>query len=404
MRKINILLGIFLLLGNLFNSASGQTAPVKYDLATGEVASISAERIVVKTKDGSVDAVLSGKTEYKRLSATNPSLKTAVVTGFSDISVGDKVAVKGLLSADKKSVPAVTVYLMSKSDIAQKQAKEQDEWRTRGVTGQVAAINPQTKEITVSARSFAGERKTVLSLKDGANFLRYAPDSVNYNEAKTGSFDEIKIGDSIRALGDKSEDGTTLKAEKILTGSFQTVGGTITAVNAERNEITINNIQTKKNVTISLGKTSVLKQFPAEAAQRMAQFQAMQASGATPGGGMVRPPRPATAAQANGGEQPQQNQNPNRTGQGGGGMRNGNIDDMLERFPTITVSDLKVGDMIAVSSTKSANPDRINAIKLVSGVEPFLKAAQQTGGRAGGGRGGQDSGFQIPGLDGSNFP
>jgi hypothetical protein len=54
--------------------------------------------------------------------------------------------------------------------------------------------------------------------------------------------------------------------------------------------------------------------------------------------------------------------------------------------------------MIAFSSTKNATADRVTAIKLLSGVEPFLKAPQTTGNN--GGRRGADSGFSIPGLDG----
>jgi hypothetical protein len=84
----------------------------------------------------------------------------------------------------------------------------------------------------------------------------------------------------------------------------------------------------------------------------------------------------------------------------GGG---GNIDDMLERFPNITIENLKVGDMIAVSSTKSANQERITAIKLLSGVEPFLKM-QQASGQNQGGRRSQDTGFSIPGLEGGGAP
>lgn len=424
MRKTNIPLGVFLLLGVLFGSIAAQTATsptptastAKYDLATGEISSMNGDRIVITTKDGAaVEAVLSDKTEYKRLAAENPSMKTATPAALSDIGVGDKIAVVGMFSADKKTVPAVKVFLMSKSDIAQKQTKDREEWRTRGINGQVAAVNPQTKEITISIRGgFGGERKTVLTMKDGAAFLHYAPDSVDYNQAKASSFDEIKVGDTVRALGDKSEDGATFKAERLLTGSFQTVGGTITAINAERGEITITNIQTKKPVTIAVGKNSILKNFPAEAAQRMAQFQMMQAGGGMPGGaqggGMVRPPRPAGETGGNAQQAQGDSQNPNRAGGGrggfGGGMRagGGNVDDMLDRFPTIAITDLKVGDMIAVSSTKTANSDRINAIKLLSGVEPFLKAAEQN--RNGARRGGQDTGFQIPGLEGggSNFP
>ena len=173
----------------------------------------------------------------------------------------------------------------------------------------------------------------------------------------------------------------------------ETSQGTITAIDTGKNEITINSIQTKKDITITVGKNSVLKQFPAEMAQRMAQFQLAQASGIQPGGQGTRPPQ---------GNAP--------GGQGGGaGFRGGggSIDDMLERFPNITIADLKVGEMIAASSTKGANTERITAIKLLSGVEPFLKTPQlPPGGRRNGqGQGGQDSGgFSIPGLEGADFP
>lgn len=401
MRKNYIFLSFFVLFGCLINTVSAQipaatpaAAAVKF--VQGDVTSIGAGKIVLQTKDGSIDVELSDKTEFKRVSPENPSLKTAVAATLAELGVGDKLIVTGNVSADKKSVPAKAVYLMRQSDIAQKQNKEREEWQIRGITGRVAAVNPQTKEITVSQRGIAGERQTVVSLRENANFRRYAEGSVDYNEAKTSSFDEIKVGDSIRALGDKSEDGAIVKAERIVTGAFQTVGGAITAIDAAKGEITITNFQTKKPLTIVVGKNSVLKQFPAEMAQRMTQFQT---GGTMPGQGAVRPPQTnQIAAQGQG-------QNPNRPpGQGGGMRGGGNIDDMLGRFPNISITDLKIGDMIAVSSTKSVNAERVNAIKLLSGVEPFIKAQQTQQSAAGRPRGGQDSGFSIPGLDGSNFP
>lgn len=89
----------------------------------------------------------------------------------------------------------------------------------------------------------------------------------------------------------------------------------------------------------------------------------------------------------------------------GGGRGAGGVEDMLERSPNISAADLKVGDTIALSSTKTPDMARIKAIKLFAGVEPFLRAAQATSGRGGrGGQGGVDGGFSIPGLDGIGFP
>jgi hypothetical protein len=68
---------------------------------------------------------------------------------------------------------------------------------------------------------------------------------------------------------------------------------------------------------------------------------------------------------------------------GGGGM---NVQDMLERLPTIALADVKVGDTIIVSSTKGADPSRVTAISLISGADTLLNMLaarqQQQGGPA----------------------
>ncbi len=414
MRKTLIFSFFCLLIGaaNLF----GQSADVgiKPNFAGGEVVTVAPGKIVLQTKDGTIEIALTDATQYKRIPPENPILPAAVASKFEDIEVGDKLLVTGVVAADKKSVPAKAIYLLSKSDIASKNTKEQEKWKTRGISGQVKTVNPQSKEIVVSVRGVAGSSNITVTPKDNAKLLRYAPDSVNYNQAKTSGFADIKTGDMIRALGDKSADGATLSAEEVVTGAFQTIAGTITAINPEKNEITINNIQTKKDVTIALGKNTVAKQFPAELAQRLAMVQMMQAGGGIQSGGQggMRPPQ--NSAQTGGGQPAGQSQGgqtgQNRMGAGNGGMRRGggSIDDMLEGFQNITIADLKVGEMVAASSTKSADPSaQVTAIKLLSGVEPFLKTPQTSGGgrRSGqGAQGGQDSGISIPGLDGIGFP
>lgn len=210
----------------------------------------------------------------------------------------------------------------------------------------------------------------------------------------------------VRALGDKSSDGASFAAEEVVSGAFQTTAGTVKSVDVEKNEIVVADLQTKKDVTIALGGASMLKKFPAEMAERLAGAQ----GGANGGnGGGMRPPGQGQAGPPNRsweGNRPQggePGQAPNGRGFNG---RGGGIDEMLERFPNITAADIKVGDMVAISSSKvsatTAAPARINAIKLLAGVEPFLRMAQTSNGR---GRGqGVDTGFSIPGLDGVGFP
>ena len=67
-------------------------------------------------------------------------------------------------------------------------------------------------------------------------------------------------------------------------------------------------------------------------------------------------------------------------GMGGGGMRGGNGDlgSMLERMPTFQLAELKPGDAIIVSSTAASGAGTLNAITILSGVEPLLTAASPT--------------------------
>jgi len=58
---------------------------------------------------------------------------------------------------------------------------------------------------------------------------------------------------------------------------------------------------------------------------------------------------------------------------------------MLERLPTISINDLKVGDTIIMSSLPGSDPTQFTAISVVTGVEPLLAmmaARPQAGGQA----------------------
>ena len=352
-----------LFIGLSLSAVFGQapTGVVKNTLVTGDVSSIDAGRIVLQSKDGEISITLTDKTEYKRVPADNPNPKAAVAATLSEIAVGDKLLVSGMISDDKKTMPAKTVYVMTKSDIAARLQKENERWTTRGISGKIKTVNPDTNQITIEVSSLGGATPIVLTPKADAKFKRYAPNSIKYSEAQASTLADVKPGDVLRAVGDKSADGASFAAEEIVTGSFRTVAGTVKAIDAAKNEIVITDLQTKKDLTVELGSASLLKKFP----EQMAQMMAARQAGGGMGAGGQRPVRPTGSDGAG----------QTGAGQGGGGFTRprGGIDEMLERFPTITAADLKVGDIIAVSSSKSSDLDKITAIKLLAGVEPFLR-------------------------------
>jgi hypothetical protein len=348
--------------------------------------------MAVKSKDGEMAATFSDKTSFKRVSPEKPDLASALPAERSDIGIGDKVILTGVPAADGRSVPARSVYLMTKGDLAQKSAKDLEQWRTRGINGKVVSADQATSTVTVQIASLTGNTTVALTAKPKAKFLRYAPDSIRFDEAKVSSMSEIHPGDMLRALGDKSPDGARFEADEVVTGAFQTIAGTVRSVDAQKNEVLIKDLRSGKDVTVVISETSVVKRFPPEMAERMAAFQTRGGGARPPGGGQPGEGSPPVQGQGQG----------QGGGRGFGGARAGGIDDMLDRFPAITVADLKPGDMVALSSSKGVNVDRVKAIKLLAGVEPFLRMAQAAGGQRG--QQGVQGGLNIPGLDGFSFP
>ena len=344
--------------------------------AIGEVKSIdtATKQMTIKTDAGSVVTVtFSDKTSYKRLAPGETSLTNATDVTLADVAEGDRVMARGTVSEDRKSVPALQIIVMTKGDLAKKQEAERLEWRRRGILGVITALKPEAKEITVSNRTLAGTQQVVVALNDKTEMRRYAPDSIKFGDAKPSTFTELKVGDQLRALGDRSADPLHFNAQKVVTGSFRTVGGVVTAVDPATGEIKIKELEKKTPLTIVVKQDAVLRRFPpaSEMGGMMGAFgRGPGGPGAgAPAGGGAPPPQ---GAQGQAGNRPQ-GQGPGGPGAGGPGGRPGfNINDMLERLPVVALADVKVGDTIIVSSTQGVDPSRLTAISLLTGADNLL--------------------------------
>jgi co-chaperonin GroES (HSP10) len=370
---------VMLALGALGQTASAQTSDpaITATQVFGKVTEINASAgiVTLKTAAGSVVAAsVNEKTTYQRVPPGETDLKKAAPALLTEIAVGDGVVVRGFVADDRKSVPAQKIIVVSQSDIAKKNAIERAKW-AGGVKGIVSSVNPTTKEYTVTSRSLMGASQAVIiAITDKVEMKRYPADSIpRYSEAKPSKFDDVKVGDQLNARGEKSTDGARLTAEEVVTGSFKIVGGTITAIDAATNEIKISDLQTKKPLTIVLRPDSVIRRFPQGGPMMMGG-----APGGAPGAGQGQQSQgQGTAAGSAQTQQRPQGGGPGGApqGPGGNGPRPGggmSMADMLERLPTISVADLKVGDTIIMSTTQGANPERLTAISMVAGAEQIL--------------------------------
>ncbi len=379
------------------------------------------KQLTVKTDAGVEYTVnLSEKTGFLRVAPGETDLKKATKIAPDDVKIGDRVMARGTVAEEEKSVPAITVIVMTKEDLAQKQQREQAEWQTRGASGVVKSVNPDSKEIVISGQTREGVTSLVtVAAAASAKIRRYAPDSVRFADAQPASLTDIQPGDQARVRGEKNADGTRIDAEDLVFGTFRTIAGTVLSVDAANNEIKMNDLQTKKPVTIKLNTNSQLKKLPPMAAMMLARrlnpsFQGGAsgpggASGAGGGGGF-RPGAAAPGAVAGttdaggarrpGGQDGAQagvaagiNDTARRAGPGGvpggpGGPPNGdrprmggpgggqpNIEQMLERMPAFTLAEVQPGEPLIVSTTARPGTTAANAITVLSGVEPILRAA-----------------------------
>jgi len=301
-------------------------------------------QVIVTTAAGSqVTVTLSERTVFMRIPPGEKTKDKFVKIAPTDFAAGDSVFARGRMSEDRKNLPALEFYVMSKGDIAEKRDRERADWKTRGIAGTISALNADAKEITVDARTAEGPKPIVIAASGETKFRRYAPDSVRFSDAKSSSFAELKVGDQLRALGTKSADGARFAPDEIVTGAFQTISGAITEINAEKNEIKIKDLQNQQPVTIVVSKDSSMRRLTPEMLTAL-----------TPG-------KPDPNAKA-----------PAKT--------SGDLQEMFDQLPTFTLQELKTGDSIIISSTKGADPSRVTAIAIVSGAGPLLQNAQ--GGRA----------------------
>ena len=339
-----------------------QTIPAQSPAATqssvvGAVTKVDpdAKSLTIKTDAGAEAAILILPTaNYRRVAPGETDLRNAAVIALGDIKVGDRVLARGQQQPNQ-IVSAGLIVVMSQGDIAKMQAAEHADWERRGIVGLVTAVTADS--VTVSSRTLTGTSQVTIAAAKDAIIRRYAPDSVKFSDAKPGKLSEIKTGDQVRARGEKSADGKNLAAEELVSGTFKTIAGVVLSFNAAAGEMRVNDLETKKPVTVKVNPDSNLRKLQPQTAQMIAAR--LRANAAPPQAGGVKPP-PGTQGVPGG---------PGAPASGGAAP---DFQQMLDRSPNITLADLKAGDAIVVSSTVGATAGQITAITLLAGVEPIL--------------------------------
>jgi hypothetical protein len=331
---------------------ASQTITVKADKAEAQYTiSLEKARTLLKVAPGAKD------------------LKAAIRITANDLAAGDRVDVRGFKAGDSPtSIAAASVILMSARELQEARQAEMAEWRQRGIAGTVTSIDPANLKFNMNVRTPDGPQSLVVNATPGTQFTRYSPESPK--APVSSKLSDLQAGDQARVLGNKTPDGSAITAEKVYSGSFRTIPGAITSISPDGREITLTDLQSKQPVQVVLTTGSAIRKLPPQVALMLARrLNPSLRSEAAPAG--------ASNGQAGAGSSAGGKRMP--------GARSGDVSQMIERLPKITLSDLKPGDAVVVSGTRGTDNSQLIATNVIAGVEPIFQSAPLRQGRSPGG-------------------
>jgi hypothetical protein len=383
--------GLLLLVSGLAAQASAQaTAPAKAPPVLGTIQTIANDSLTLKTDSGTdLKVQLPAEVKVFRVPPGSKDLKDATPIQLSDLQPGDRVLIRPKQGQDTSSFVASMIVAMKKADIAVKQQKDLQEWQRHGIGGLVSAVDAAQNSITIKTLSAAGSKDVVIHAGQNTILRRYAPGSVNFDDAKVAPLTEVKPGDQLRARGTRSADGAQFTADEIVSGSFQNIAGLVVATNPADGTMTLNDLATKKQVQLKVTAQSQMRKLPEQMAQGIAiRLKAAGAAGAN--GSAPQAASSSTPASQPGGAPPaaagQRPGGGSGNGPGGGASGpggppqrgGGDLQQLLSRLPASPITDFQKGDAVMVVATAGQGDGPSTVITLLGGVEPILQATSQS--------------------------
>ena len=149
-----------------------------------------------------------------------------------------------------------------------------------------------------------------------------------------------------------------MAAQKIYSGTFKNTAGTVVSLGGDGKSLIVKDLSTKQPVNVQLSTDASVRKLPLMMATMLARRFNPDAKSATAAEGKP------TATPVGDGAPPQH------------ARGNGDLSQLLERLPTIPLSDLKPGDAVVVSgSPLSKGQPELLATAVIAGVEPIFQSA-----------------------------
>lgn len=334
-------------------------APARF---LGTISEVNDTHLTVKTDAGqSYPFTVAPTAVLKQIAPGEKDLSKAEAIPLSSLTTGDRVLVRLDASAPADSAVAAQIIAIKQADLAKKQEADREDWQRRGMGGLVKSVDAASGTIVISNGVGAAAKTVTLHVTPATSLKRYAPASIRYDQAKPAPLAAIRVGDQLRARGEKSPDGSAATVQDVVSGSFRNIAGTVVSIDTAAGTVTVKDLATKKQETVKITADSQLHKLADEMATRLA---AMLKGGAAAGGrpGAGAPPQGAMGQHGPAGMP------------GGAGARGFDPQMMLSHAPAAQLGDLKKGEAVMLVATDGES--ELTAVTLLAGVEPLLTAPE----------------------------
>ncbi len=340
----------------------------------GTLTAINGDILTVKTDAGEVRQVeVPAGAALKRIEPGQKDLSAAETIQLADLATGDRVLVRIDSNGTGTNPQAAQIVTIKQADVARRQQQDREDWQRNGVGGLVKSVDAASGLVMIT--SGTGVTMKIVKVHVGSTTVlkRYPPASVRYDLAQPGPITAIEVGDQLRARGQKNADGTEIDAKEVVSGSFRNISGTISSLDTASSTFAVKDLATKKQYTVHVTPDAQMHALP----DAMARILAARLKGTAPAASAAPANTGANGTGANGAGSQQHAAN----GQGGSqwagqgrAQSGGDMQQMLNRAPTIQFSDLKKGEAVMLVST--ADNTDVTAVTLLTGVEPLLEAPE----------------------------
>lgn len=198
--------------------------------------------------------------EILQVTPADKDLSRATASALEDVRVGDRMLVRRAEQRGELTV-ATQIVLVRQTDLAEREKAEQAAWKSRGISGRVLEVDVGAGQVTLTTFSRQASQRVTVRISSTTQQRRYRAGSARFHDARAAALSDIRPGDQLLVLGERSPDGAVLNAEKLVSGSVRYYPAVVVSTNPQTQQLALRLTEGNRSAEASLAPGSVVRRL-----------------------------------------------------------------------------------------------------------------------------------------------